>query len=298
MRFYLLQAFAILFISSQIHAQAPQEILSKAYSKCQSITHGKYSLVVRKKYMTVKDTSVVAINTTFQKYPADTVHPLLFHSTESHNNGYTISILYTGKEFVRIFPHDSTAEIMQSTRWATKIQSSIQSFFFFRPLTDVKSALLQYDTADIHYSISFKGMDTLRNEPCYAINVIEIPELDSTNPISVIKIVYRYWIRTDNYLPIRYIVDYEAVMNNDTLHQHEDFTLTSSTFDTTIDKAPLLLSNDTTAPEWTLNTIHNDTLTLKDLKGKLILLDFFYRSCAPCLLAMPGMQSLHTRYHD
>ncbi|MFN8362039.1 MAG: TlpA disulfide reductase family protein [Candidatus Kapaibacterium sp.] len=319
-RLILLACFLKILLPSPLHAQTAQEILSKAYSSCQSIKSGSYSMTVRKKFMTIKDTSISTISCTFQKSPHDTISPLVFHSTETHSEGYTIGILYTGKEFVRIFPHDSTAELMPTSKWAHKIPSIIQNFFFFRPLTDNESAPLQHDadSADNHYSFIFIGKETTHEMPCYHVKVLEYPEPDAGNPINVFRVEYQYWIRTDTYLPIRYTISHDVVINNDTMHQHEDVMLNTSAFNSPIDttlltlnsiatnyrmrdfvptKAPPLLPNDTLAPDWTLSSVSGTPLKLRDYSGKLVLLDFFYRSCAPCMLAIPGLQALHTKYY-
>lgn len=39
-------------------------------------------------------------------------------------------------------------------------------------------------------------------------------------------------------------------------------------------------------------------VSLEDFKGKVVMLDFWYPSCGPCLLAMPYMQQLWSKYKD
>jgi thiol-disulfide isomerase/thioredoxin/outer membrane lipoprotein-sorting protein len=39
-----------------------------------------------------------------------------------------------------------------------------------------------------------------------------------------------------------------------------------------------------------------DTTTLEKIEGELFLIDFWYLSCAPCLQALPYLQSLHEKY--
>ncbi len=39
-------------------------------------------------------------------------------------------------------------------------------------------------------------------------------------------------------------------------------------------------------------------VSLDDFKGKVVLLDFWYPSCGPCLVAMPYMQKLYLKYKD
>jgi thiol-disulfide isomerase/thioredoxin len=44
--------------------------------------------------------------------------------------------------------------------------------------------------------------------------------------------------------------------------------------------------------------INSTPLTLKALKGKVVLVDFWAFDCAPCLEAMPHIQELYSRYES
>ncbi len=44
--------------------------------------------------------------------------------------------------------------------------------------------------------------------------------------------------------------------------------------------------------------IDGKKISLDDYKGKVVLLDFWYPSCGPCLRAMPYMEDLYTKYKD
>ena len=61
---------------------------------------------------------------------------------------------------------------------------------------------------------------------------------------------------------------------------------------------PTPLEENTQAPEWTLPTLKGDSISLADLRGKVVLVDFFYKGCAPCGAAMPVLQRLHEKYKD
>lgn len=52
------------------------------------------------------------------------------------------------------------------------------------------------------------------------------------------------------------------------------------------------------APNWTLKAGDGKAVSLKDLRGRVVLLDFWATWCTPCLMAMPGVQKLHERYKD
>lgn len=59
---------------------------------------------------------------------------------------------------------------------------------------------------------------------------------------------------------------------------------------------PKLLKKGTEAPDWHLKNLDGTTIALSDLRGKVVLLDFWYTSCRPCLQALPSLQRLHEKY--
>ncbi len=53
-----------------------------------------------------------------------------------------------------------------------------------------------------------------------------------------------------------------------------------------------------TAPAWSLKDADGKEWKLSDLKGKVVVLDFWATWCGPCKQAMPGMQKLHEKFKD
>ncbi len=47
-----------------------------------------------------------------------------------------------------------------------------------------------------------------------------------------------------------------------------------------------------------VNVFTNDTFDLKKYKGKVILLDFWYSHCPPCVRAIPNLAKLYAQWHD
>jgi thiol-disulfide isomerase/thioredoxin len=60
--------------------------------------------------------------------------------------------------------------------------------------------------------------------------------------------------------------------------------------------APRLLAVGARAPEWELTDSNGKVVKLADLKGKVVLLDFWATWCRPCRDAMPGVQKMHQKY--
>ena len=108
-------------------------------------------------------------------------------------------------------------------------------------------------------------------------------------------------------------------MNNDTMVQYQLYELKDYNINTTLDDAlftssaipkyiklkdykpyspPELLPVDTIAPNWKHLSLKGYSITLEDLKGNIVILDFFYKSCYPCMLALPDLQWLHEKYYD
>jgi len=57
-----------------------------------------------------------------------------------------------------------------------------------------------------------------------------------------------------------------------------------------------LLKNGETAPQWTLKSTDGESLSLNDLKGKVVLLEFTFNGCPACMLALPSIEKLHKKY--
>ncbi|MFC2164360.1 TlpA family protein disulfide reductase [Acidobacteriota bacterium] len=52
------------------------------------------------------------------------------------------------------------------------------------------------------------------------------------------------------------------------------------------------------APEWTLTTYSGEDISLKDLRGKVVVMDFWATWCGPCVESIPKLQALYDKYKD
>jgi thiol-disulfide isomerase/thioredoxin len=63
-------------------------------------------------------------------------------------------------------------------------------------------------------------------------------------------------------------------------------------------QAETLLPVGSEAPDWELRDASGKVVSLKSLRGKVVLLDFWATWCVPCKMAMPGIQKLHEKFKD
>ena len=52
------------------------------------------------------------------------------------------------------------------------------------------------------------------------------------------------------------------------------------------------------APDFTLDSLDGDAITLSDLEGQVVVLDFWATWCRPCVRSMPHLQELYERYAE
>jgi peroxiredoxin/outer membrane lipoprotein-sorting protein len=63
-------------------------------------------------------------------------------------------------------------------------------------------------------------------------------------------------------------------------------------------KAALVTSIGTVAPEFTLRNVKGEAVRLSDLRGKIVVLDFWATWCSPCRLSMPTLELLSRQFKD
>ena len=297
-----------------------KSVLRLAREKCQSIQQGHYVMENKMKYMSDTDTEVVRFTCDFRKLPDDTIYGKAFNMTfepmdeEANWKGH---ILYTGREQVWIY--DTAAVIQSCDQWADKIIAGRHNQKFYTPLTNKSCYPIpdEEHLADSSYSYSLWDAE-LDGRPCHLARYRKT-DFDPDTVYGINTLLYEVciWIDKWDYLPIQYNVFYLNEENRDTMTQFEvcrllEFSpkvdkrkLTMKCINTNLPKRdyvpykpPEPFAEGTPAPDWALPTLTGDTVRLADLRGKVVLLDFFYKSCAPCCAALPFLQSLHEKYKD
>lgn len=301
--------------------QDAKVILKQSYDKCQSVQSGYYEMTNYKKFATNKDTIKSSFNLSFKKLKNDSLCSSAFHYKLFLDDATAIEAMYTGDDFVQATSKDSTATIMSKSLWANEFKSVADNYLLDSPLSSKKSYPLQHDSdfIDNKHVFKFIGEENLKGALCYHIQVNKIPENDSTVAMKILRQEYHYWIKKDDLIPIQHSIAYDLKMENDTMYQYEIDVLNKYEINNlkdenilTLNSIPtfyklknyvpikrpdhFLLPTDTIAPNWELLSLTDEKVSLKNLKGQLVLIDFFFKACYPCMLALPGLQALSEKY--
>lgn len=77
---------------------------------------------------------------------------------------------------------------------------------------------------------------------------------------------------------------------------NEDRAIEKSALGKDIGEREIGLGNGDTPPDFTLTSLDGEDITLSDLRGKKVVLNFWATWCPPCKAEMPHMQSFYDEY--
>jgi len=115
----------------------------------------------------------------------------------------------------------------------------------------------------------------IRRNMCHGITVSKVSEI-KFNCLDLKKFVVSDYLPKD--YEIRYCIDYCNNKNN-RLHSPNKMTGKKAT-------------------NWTTTDSYNRSVSLNDMKGKVVLMEFSMISCGPCRVSIPFVQSLAKKYKD
>ncbi|MDI1356420.1 MAG: TlpA disulfide reductase family protein [bacterium] len=295
--------------------------MHSSFYKCQAVKNGYYEMTKHMKFMSSSDTLQTAFHCSYSKLRDDTLYTFAFNYRGFFRDKYFGDFMYTGKDFAKLSSTDSSAEILSTERWAAEIKRLHQNYTFYTPLTSLDSWPMKHDSDIIDPAQSFNLLkeEMINGRLAYHVRVIETPKVKSNEGTRDLLYTYDYWINKKDLIPIQYSLQFDVLVKADTLHQYEKFTLGKYELNNLKDQSMLSLNSipnyynvhgyisshtsgilplETLAPELDLNTLQGERIKARDLKGKLVLVNFFYTSSFPSTRAMGSFQRLYTTYKD
>ncbi|MEO6232166.1 MAG: TlpA disulfide reductase family protein [Ferruginibacter sp.] len=320
----LILPIIILSLAFKSKGQNAKQLLQQSYSKCLTIKNGYYDMEKSMKWMDEKDTvDYGRYKFYFKKLKDDSLYSIAFNSELIFKGDYIRNVMYTGNEYVTFSKKDSSAQIISNAKWAKTIMDRRHNdiFNFYLPFTNEDCMPLpkKSDYTDGKHVFKFIAKELQNNILCYHIQMIEYPKYDSSEMMNILQTEYDYWINIQDQLPIKYTASSKILNSVDTLNEYLSYSLKEYTLNNLqgenlmqlqLSSIPAycnlqdyietekiaLLGKDELAPDWTLHSLDNKKISLSNYKGQIVLIDFFYKSCYPCLKALPILQSLHQKY--
>lgn len=310
----------LLFVS-ETNAQTAKEILQKSKTACQAIEQGTYQMESFMKYMDNTDTAHTSYYCTFKKTKEDTVFSSKFHFTYYYDTTYLGHLLYNGNEYAYSNEDSGTITVMKMDKWADEVQARKHNLKFFTPFTTKNAKPLPADSMFDKHNATYTRLDDqiINGQSVFVVKESIIPEPDRDEMIQVIRRENTFWISQTSLLPIQYDELFILTLGQDTLHQYEITKLKGYAVNQEVENsvfevasisenyerkeyttwvAPELLTMGTPAPQFSLVNLVGDSIRLSDYKGKLVLIDFFYKGCYPCIQALPSLQALHKKFEQ
>ncbi len=274
----------------------------------------------RKKYMSGADTTSHVTKCYFKKVKSKLPFPSLFQLQYFDKGVQTGATLFTGDELTSFSLKDSTGLVMKMDMWKKEIESRSDNYDLFDPFTSKDGHPLPKKSSfrDSSFRTVMHGQEKVGGINCYHIETregVQMEGIDAKLP----DFISHYWINTADYIPVQISQAFTMIMNMDTMVQYDLLTIDHYQLDGPFDDANISLAVipayirmkeytpyqrpdplplDTVAPEWSFPSLSDEMVSLESLKGKLVLIDFFYKSCMPCMQALPVLQSLHEKYKD
>jgi peroxiredoxin len=149
------------------------------------------------------------------------------------------------------------------------------------------------------------GMRTIKGTPCHVVSVtqaIEHPALGKLNSKGT------WFIGQDDYLPRGNVLGKTEktlqILRMNGSSGSQSFTVptpagyTEKVITGNEPRTNELLPIGSPAPDWTLSDPKGRSHSLKDYRGKVVVLDFWGTWCIPCRKSMPSIQKVHEKYAD
>jgi peroxiredoxin len=308
----------LLFFSGMVaYSQDPAEILDQSAKKCKSIRSGEYEMRVMKQWAGTGQPTLYHYHAGFRKLKNNSVYPATFHSEGYNGNRLFENRMFTGNELVLMTDSDNSATVMNKKDSKDLMVAYCTAMDLYRPFTGKEMPGFSTNNSDERFKYAYVGSEPVNGEETYHIRITDTKPCDFEDQKSK-ALETDYWITKKDFVPVQYSMHRTLENNGDPQSQYEIMTLTSYTLNNESSgafslnqvpsrykqseyepfKNPKLLNVTASAPAWNLPSLTDEYINLNSYRGQVVLIDFFYKGCSPCNMAIPGLKKLHEKYDD
>ena len=295
----------IAIILSGLDANAQVSVVQNIINKIESYKNLSYRSVDKKKELFTSDTIVEQHNAVFQKVPEDKDWGYLFNiESLNERNKLAYTDLYNGQNLIHITPADSTYEIQKIREFDSQATLPGCLKWIQSRLGSRTSKIIKTNDTTIHsvdsYHFVINVYDTIINkEHNYTDVHLYVDKVSGMPDCIIIKSinttfgngVSRYYSES-SYLDYRFNQAYISIASMTLpqgFHPPRERPALS---------VPALLTPGSVAPDWSLHTADGRKMSLTKMKGKVILLDFYFIGCENCMFSLNALNNLNEKYRN
>jgi peroxiredoxin len=293
---------AVLFIALALcilHTNAQSPVIRRTLDSLESFRNFSYHSLLKQKEFS--DTMIFDNKDLFVKAPGDKNFGYLFSLESKVNpNGFFTTKFYNGRNIVFLDPSDSTYLIQNSDasalegtliarlRWVNTYAEKNPSHMASAPDTTIDGKDCKHLTVNTYDAI-------INHKHLYTrIHVF----IDKSTALPT-RILYLSKNRNIGDGITNY---YAAVSYSNYRFDQPGIDLAAAVvpagFHPPVKQPamPALLSPGQSAPDWTLATGDGKRLSLPQLKGRVVVMDFFFIGCYSCMEALKPLEDLYAKY--
>lgn len=299
-KFIRLALCLIVFLySNAVNAQISS--IQNLIAKVEGYNNFSYQSVNKRKDMSA-DTTVALNKELFLKAANDKLFGYFYSiETDHKTETYHRIDLYNGNGLTVLSPRDSTF-FSEKAPYIDYNQSLIGSLKFLRDrynkkpfkITPLKDTIINGVTNSHFIAVVSDTIDN--NDHLYSYRDYYIDKQTGLPSLVTILGKYKYvGVVNDFYDETKYF-DYKIDQADITISNF----VVPPIFKPRKKQAALsaLLTTGATAPDWTLYDANGKKVSLSQLKGKVVVLDFYFIGCAGCMLSLKPLNAIYEKYKN
>ena len=305
--FILIIGLAALSACNKPEATAVEELMETGH-QLKEIDHVAYTYEIKYTQSYEPDTGIYEGQIYFEAAPSDTAWGYRFHREGRHQKSF-----YNGEYIIFLNQKDSTARKKPFCDYEDGHMTGY-------PYLNLSLAAIANFLSDTLFRTGIDSLtrtDTLVDgAPCdlYTFwaesKLVDIYKLFQKDQ-KLIKLA----LRKEDHMPVFYSQYHPIPQKNAMEYLYHEVHFRNFSFKQrlpshqfSIEKVPsfydwdwmISLANilplQTTAPDWKLPLVQGDSLSLSSLKGKYVLLDFWFIGCGACVQSIPTLNALMEKY--
>jgi len=270
------------FIMPAVKVNAQVSLIQNAIDKLESYKNFSYQ-TIRKQVVFTSDTTIMQQKSIFLKTPEDKNFGYWFSiKTQVKADKLDFTEIYNRQQLNFINSRDSTYQIKQ-----------IHADYLFPSLLE----RLKRMKDQLERKPGIVGADTLINGISSSYLIVDASDylfIDKLSGLPTAIIEKGNDGHSSFYMENRYF-DYKFNQDNidvaimtipEWVHPPKD------------QPALVRLTPGTVAPDWTLHTTDGKKVSLSQMNGKVVLLDFYFIGCIPCMQALKPLNKLYEKYKN